>query len=121
MFENASGLKANLSKSCVYIAGASQRVREEILSILEFPVGELPIGYLGIPLQSRKIVIREYDPLLKRIRSYIQGWATRKLSYAGRLQLIKAVIEGVLSFWDQIFLLPKGVIDKIDMMCRRFL
>lgn len=55
---------------------------------------------------------KEYEPLVSKIRVLIQGWATKKLSYAERLQLIKAVIGGVLSFWNQIFLIPAGVIQK---------
>lgn len=120
-FMLASGLKANRDKSSVYVAGVSQRMKDDIADAIGFPLNELPVRYLGIPLQSRRIVVAEFEPLLKRIRTSIQGWAIRKLSYAGRMQLIKAVIEGILSFWSQVFLLPVGVIEKIESMCRRFL
>lgn len=40
----------------------------------------------------------DYDPLVKKMKDLIMGGAARKLSYAGRAQLIKAVVEGILSF-----------------------
>lgn len=45
----------------------------------------------------------------------------RSLSYAGRLQLIKAVLYGIQSYWSQVFLMPNKVIKLIEATCRSFL
>ncbi|KAL4379553.1 hypothetical protein GQ457_02G032180 [Hibiscus cannabinus] len=42
------------------------------------------------------------------------------LSFAGRLQLIKAVLFGVLNFWCRQVILPKAVIKKVNQLCARF-
>ncbi|XP_074302945.1 uncharacterized protein LOC141637285 [Silene latifolia] len=46
---------------------------------------------------------------------------TKKLSYAGRLVLVKAVFKSLHTYWASIFILPKGVIAKIEAICRNFL
>ncbi|XP_074299616.1 uncharacterized protein LOC141630756 [Silene latifolia] len=48
-------------------------------------------------------------------------WRKRKLSYAGRLILIKAVLSSLHSYWARIFILPKTVIGKLEAICRSFL
>ena len=34
---------------------------------------------------------------------------------------MKAVLGGILTFWNNVLLLPQEVIDKVEAMCRRFL
>jgi hypothetical protein len=43
------------------------------------------------------------------------------LSYAGRLELIKSVLHGMVQFWISIFPTPVVVINKITSLCRNFL
>ncbi|XP_055824529.1 uncharacterized protein LOC129893059 [Solanum dulcamara] len=45
----------------------------------------------------------------------------KSLSYAGRLQLIRAVLFGVQAYWSQLFLMPKKVIKLIEATCRSYL
>lgn len=45
----------------------------------------------------------------------------KTLSFAGRNQLIAAVISGSVNFWISTFMLPKGCIKKIESLCSRFL
>lgn len=54
-FGKISGLVPNSGKSQVFLCGVSNRVKDQIFSILEFPVGELPIRYLGVPLISSRL------------------------------------------------------------------
>ncbi|KAL2896785.1 hypothetical protein RDABS01_038569 [Bienertia sinuspersici] len=51
----------------------------------------------------------------------IRSWQTRNISFAGRLQLVNAVLMSICTFWMQIFILPKSVIQEINKICRRFL
>lgn len=43
------------------------------------------------------------------------------LSYAGRAELIKSILQGVECFWLSILPIPAAVIDRIIRLCRRFL
>lgn len=51
----------------------------------------------------------------------MRGWATKFLSYAGRLQLIKGVLFGMQTYWAPICVLPKKILKEIEMHCRVFL
>ncbi|KAK6142914.1 hypothetical protein DH2020_023262 [Rehmannia glutinosa] len=120
-FKNASGLDINSFKSNLFTAGIIGDKLDNILNLLNFPLGTLPVKYLGVPLAAQKLNVNHYAPLYDRIASYINKWTANSLSYAGRLLLIKSVLQGVECFWLQIFPLPNTVIDRINRLCRVFL
>ncbi|KAK6117718.1 hypothetical protein DH2020_048570 [Rehmannia glutinosa] len=120
-FKNASGLDVNSFKSNLFTAGIYGDELDNILNLLNFPLGTLPVRYLGVPLAAQKLNVNHYSPLYDRIASYINKWTANSLSYAGRLLLIKSVLQGVECFWLQIFPLPSTVIDRINRLCRVFL
>ncbi|XP_049378126.1 uncharacterized protein LOC125842887 [Solanum stenotomum] len=51
----------------------------------------------------------------------INSWPSRKLSYAGRAQLVQTVLFGVQSYWAQLFIIPAKVIKLIGGLCRSYL
>ncbi|XP_062103846.1 uncharacterized protein LOC133814962 [Humulus lupulus] len=61
------------------------------------------------------------DLIISKIRKTLHGWASRNLSYAGRVQLIQSILLGIRNFWMSTFLLPQKVIKEIDCLCRIFL
>jgi len=54
-------------------------------------------------------------------QAYIKGWSKKSLSYADKLELIKAVSQGIVNFWIEIFPLPQFVLDRINTSCHNFL
>ena len=84
-------------------------------------MGDFPFRYLGVPLLSSRLNVCHYAPLLSKITGLIQGWSKKSLSYAGKLELIRAVIQGIVNFWMGIFPLPQSVLDRINTSCRNFL
>nr|XP_016438087.1 PREDICTED: uncharacterized protein LOC107764077 [Nicotiana tabacum] len=54
-------------------------------------------------------------------KQIMENWTTKYLSYAGRVVLVKSVLFAIQTFWAQIFILPKKVIQFIETICRRFL
>ncbi|XP_019094392.1 PREDICTED: uncharacterized protein LOC109129866 [Camelina sativa] len=119
-FASWSGLKVNRDKSQLFHAGLNTNECNEIVAY-GFPQGTLPIRYMGLPLMHRKLKIAEYEPLLEKLTSRFRSWATKSLSFTGRLQLISTVIFGSINFWMSTFLLPKGCIQKIESLCAKFL
>lgn len=120
-FSEASRLQANTDKSSIYIAGVADHTRQEILDALGYTLGKLPFRYLGVPLASKKLNIHAYLTLIEKITARVTCWSAKLLSYAGRVQLIKAVLFGVQAYWAQIFLIPKKVMKTIEQICRTFL
>lgn len=119
-FASWSGLTVNKDKTHLYLAGVDQ-LESFAISEFGFPIGTLPIRYLGLPLMSRKLRISEYEPLLEKLTSRFRSWAVKRLSFAGRVQLISSVISGLVTFWISTFLLPQGCLRKIEALCNRFL
>ncbi|KAG7588721.1 Reverse transcriptase domain [Arabidopsis suecica] len=119
-FASWSGLQVNKDKTTLYLAGTDSL---EALAIARygFPLGTLPVRYLGLPLMSRKLKISEYEPLMEKVAKRFRSWAVKSLSFAGRVQLIASVITGIVNFWMSTFILPLGCVKKIESLCSRFL
>lgn len=119
-FASWSGLQINATKTELFTSGV-EHSETIAINCYGFPTGQLPIRYLGLPLMSRKLKISEYAPLMTRITVSFQSWSAKMLSFAGRLQLLKTVIFGTVTFWTSAFVLPKGCIKSIEALCSRFL
>ncbi|KAL0400470.1 UNVERIFIED_CONTAM: hypothetical protein Slati_4076900 [Sesamum latifolium] len=50
-----------------------------------------------------------------------KGWDGIRLSFAGRVQLIKSVLMALEVYWAMTFILPKGVIKEIEKRLSSFL
>ena len=120
-FGDCSGLKISMSKSSFHSAGIESADIEEIRRITGFSQGSFPFRYLGIPISDARLTISQYSPLLDKISGYINSWAGANLSYAGRTELVKSVLQGIECFWLSILPIPAGVRSKVIQLCRNFL
>lgn len=120
-FSKWSGLKISIEKSTLYMAGVSADERSRILLDFPFAIGSLSVRYLGLPLMTKSMRRQDYLPLVEKIRSKINMWTCRFLSYAGRLQLIKAVLVSIANFWATVFRLPSKCIKEVEQLCASFL
>ncbi|KAK9723757.1 hypothetical protein RND81_05G023300 [Saponaria officinalis] len=120
-FSTASGLTMSKGKSNAYFNGVAAGLKTEILQVSGLVEGSLPFKYLGVPIKTTRLTTQECKPLIDKIVNRIRGLGTRKLSYAGRLVLIKAVLKSLHNYWAMMFILPSGVIARIETICRNFL
>lgn len=63
---------------------------------------------------------QDYFPLVERIRSKINNWTCRFLSYAGRLQLIKVVLMNIVNLWAAVFRLLSKCMKEVEQLCASF-
>ena len=119
-FASWSGLHMSKEKTQLFHAGLSH-LDCEAIQRHGFPVGSLPIRYLGLPLMHRRLRVSEYEPLIQKVACRFKSWAVKMLSYAERAQLIASVISGIINFWISTFMLPRGCIKKLESLCSRFL
>ncbi|KAK4408244.1 hypothetical protein Sango_0405400 [Sesamum angolense] len=120
-FREVSGLAVNTAKSNIFTAGIHNDTLDEALAMTEFARGHIPVRYLGIPLAAQRLSVTNYSPIVDQIAACICKWTAKSLSFAGRLELICSVIQGVECFWLQVFPLRMAVIEKIHRLCRGFL
>ncbi|XP_062100800.1 uncharacterized protein LOC133806725 [Humulus lupulus] len=119
-FCNSTGLKANSSKSQVFFGGVSVAVRNQLLKLVQLEEGIFPLKYLGVPMRPTKWKMADCDEILKKIKLRLHTWASRHLSYAGRVQLITSVLLGLRNYWMNIFLLPQSIVKEVDKLCLWF-
>ncbi|KAL2246341.1 UNVERIFIED_CONTAM: hypothetical protein Sindi_2902300 [Sesamum indicum] len=113
-FAELSGLRLNVQKSHLIISCSAQNLKDQMLDILGFQEGHLPMRYLGLPLISSRLTISDCQPLISKIDALIKGWEGISLSYAGRVQIIKSVLSALSLYWAFAFILPKKVINEIE-------
>ncbi|KAL2251988.1 UNVERIFIED_CONTAM: Retrovirus-related Pol polyprotein from type-1 retrotransposable element R2 [Sesamum indicum] len=120
-FAEWSGLRLNVQKSHLFISRSAQDRKDQMLAVLGFQEGHLPMRYLGLPLLSSRLSISDCQPLLSKIDAHITGWEGISLSYAGRVQIIKSVLSTLSLYWASAFILPKAVIKEVEKRLRTFL
>ncbi|KAJ0431881.1 putative RNA-directed DNA polymerase [Helianthus annuus] len=120
-FTQISGLVPSMPKSTVYFSNVTSAMKNQILNLLPFQEGSLPVRYLGVPLISTRLAARDCKILIERTQRRIDNWVTKSLSFAGRLQLINSVLAAMYSYWASVFLLPIGIVKDLEKRLRRFL
>ncbi|KAG6506034.1 hypothetical protein ZIOFF_031349 [Zingiber officinale] len=120
-FEQVSGLHINEGKSLVFFSGVTDHIKAEILTMLNFKEGSLPVTYLGISLISSGLKKEHCDKIIHKITARITCWISRFLSYGGRIQLVISVLQSLYVYMCSIFMLPKSIIQSIDRLCWDFL
>ncbi|GAV92484.1 LOW QUALITY PROTEIN: zf-RVT domain-containing protein, partial [Cephalotus follicularis] len=95
--------------------------RSNILHRVHFQEGTLPVTYLGLPLITKKLTKADCSPLVERIVARTNSWVSKALSFAGRLQLVKATLTNMQTYWCSTFLLPMSIIKACEKALRSFL
>nr|XP_016470075.1 PREDICTED: uncharacterized protein LOC107792379 [Nicotiana tabacum] len=92
-----------------------------VIQALSYTEGQLPFKYLGVPLDTKKLSILQLQPLITKMVAKITSWTAKKLSYAGRAQLVQTVLFAIQSYWAQLFTLPVQIVKLIEAYCRSYL
>ncbi|CAH9071145.1 unnamed protein product [Cuscuta europaea] len=119
-FGDTSDLKINHGKSSIFIGGVSDYDISNILDLVDFGRWTFPVKYLGIPFAPLRVSVAQYSPLLDTIMDFLNAWNAKSISYACKLELIRSVVQGLQSFWLQVFPVPQAILDRIVSICRIF-
>ncbi|XP_073151816.1 uncharacterized protein [Henckelia pumila] len=120
-FGKMAGLRANAMKSNLFMAVVKEPAHSEIIRLCGYQIGSFPFRYLGIPLAAGRLREGDYSVLVDGIAKKIASWPRNTLSYAGKLELLRSVVQGVECYWLSVLPISCGVIDKIDKICRNFM
>lgn len=119
-FQLLSGLKINRAKSGLIVIGRQEIWAANVANRLGCQPVKLPSRYLGIPLGTNPNKLSIWEPVLSKIHQSLAVLKAKLLSRAGRLMLIKAVLNSLLLYYMSIFKIPKCVVKKIIQMQRKF-
>lgn len=78
-FSGVFGLKPNMGKSTSYLGNINGPERDEILKILPFRVGELPVKYLGVPLLATRLYRKDCIVLIDKVRKRVMDWKNKSV------------------------------------------
>jgi hypothetical protein len=115
-----TGLSINKEKTKVFFSKGCKR-KAELASILGCTLGTMPVKYLGMPLSINYVKPKDFGWLFDKVRSKMEGWMFRALSFAGRVELAKSVLYSCLTYWLQSFRFPVSVIREIESMISNFI
>ncbi|XP_070023018.1 uncharacterized protein [Nicotiana sylvestris] len=114
------GLQANTSKSAIYFGGVTPNIQTTLLQRTGYAQREMPFRYLGILLDTKKLTLAKWLPLIDKTTAKISSWIAKKLSYAGRIQLVQSLLFGMQTYWAQIFILPVKMKTEITSLGMQF-
>ncbi|GJV90083.1 RNA-directed DNA polymerase, eukaryota, reverse transcriptase zinc-binding domain protein [Tanacetum coccineum] len=120
-FSQVSGLIPNLGKSVIFFGSINERDKIDLLQVLPFKCGKLPVRYLGGPLLAKKLGVSDCKVLCDKEEERINNWRNKTLSYVGRIQLIASVLSSMQQYWALVYLLPATVIHELEKLFKMFL
>ena len=99
IFHDCAGLKVNMTKSQMVLGGCNAAMQDQCIKITGFHDSSFPLKYLGVPITASRLTKSECSELVEKIQAKVRIWATRSLSFVGRVRLINSVIFGVYAYW----------------------
>jgi hypothetical protein len=119
-FEQLSSLKINFHKSKLFCIGEAQDEVNAYANLFGCGQAQFPMRYLGISVHYRKLTLTEWKLIEERLQIRLSSWKCNLFSLGERLVLINSVLSNMVLHTISFFLLPKGVLYKLDYYRLRF-
>ncbi|KAF4357349.1 hypothetical protein G4B88_002177 [Cannabis sativa] len=94
--------------------------RKEFCDLLGFAEMKGDEKFLGNPLLFKSNRSSDFDYIIEKISSRLEGWRANLLSQAARMTLIKSVLASIPIYTMSVFLLPRKITNRIDASLRQF-
>ncbi|KAL1326310.1 hypothetical protein AAHE18_13G219100 [Arachis hypogaea] len=120
-FELMSGLSINFDKSNLIPINCEQQWSRRMCSLLGCKEATLPVRYLGVPLGANPRLVKTWKPIIDKVEKKLSLWKSKILSKAGKLVLIKAVLNSLPVYYLSLYKMSKAVAEKLISLQRRFL
>ena len=123
LFSKATGMEINIGKSTLTTHLLRPEEVAELLRFFPYNTAGLEEGikYLGFSLKANMYRKQDWLWLVGKVEQCLMVWSHKWLSRAGRLVLVKAVLEAIPVFWMSLSWIPKGILERIRKVCFRFL
>ncbi|XP_057775038.1 uncharacterized protein LOC130994018 [Salvia miltiorrhiza] len=120
-YGSISGQLCSQEKSNLFFSRhVSTDRRRAIHRILGFSVGSLPMTYLGVPIFTGRPRASYFIQIFDKIVQKFAKWKGLQLSMAGRLCLVKSVIQSSIVHSMMVYKWPKSLLHSLDRYCRNF-
>lgn len=120
-YEKASGQCVNVKKSTVFFSkNVPVDSRQYLCNVVSMNESESMGVYLGLLSTFHRGKTRDFQFLLDKVWSLLQGWKSHLFSPSGKEVLIKSIIQAIPTYAMGCFRIPKGILYKIPALCARF-
>ncbi|KAJ0805669.1 putative RNA-directed DNA polymerase [Helianthus annuus] len=119
-FYLSSGLKVNLSKCSLYGVGVEEAGVVSLANILRCKAGSFPFKYLGLYVGANMNLVRNWKPIVDLFKSRLSIWKAKKLSYGGRIALLKSVLSSLPTYFFSLYRAPVQVLNQLERLRRTF-
>lgn len=120
-FQLLSGLRINFGKSGIFSSRNCGIDINLMADVLNCGIGSWPMSYLGMPIgiSARRKVF--WTPLINRMKGKLAKWKANTLNQAGRLALVKSVLDSAPIYWMNLHIFPSTVIKHLERIRREFI
>lgn len=108
-----SGQLISTSKSTFFPGEISTNRIGQIQQLLNFNIGYPSFDYLGVPIFKGKPKVSHLQPVVDKIKAKLSAWKASLLFVAGRIQLVRYVIQSMMMYSISIYSLPCSLIKDI--------
>ncbi|KAK2424264.1 hypothetical protein QL285_034644 [Trifolium repens] len=116
-----SGQRISNSKSTIFSGSITQGRLVLIAQLFNFKLGSLPFNYLGVPIFKGKPKVCHLQPIADKIKLKLSAWKASLLSIAGRVQLVRSVIQSMLTYSISIYSWPVSLLKDLEKCIRNFI
>lgn len=81
-FSDSTGLNVKPQKCHIFCSGIDEDIISRVKHLSGFTIGSLPVRYLGVPLNYKKLSIAHYLPLIERITGKIRALDNKITQYS---------------------------------------
>lgn len=123
LFSTATGMLVNQKKSTITFARTSIHESQYAQQVFPYSIHPLDRGlkYLGFWLKPTCQRIADWVRLVTKLEKRLNCWTHRYLSRAGRLVLIKSILEATPVFWMALAWIPRHILARLQKLCNRYL
>lgn len=89
--------------------------------MLGFSLGSLPFTYLGAPIFKGRPKTYYFQPIADKIKLKLAAWKESLLSIAGRVQLVKSVVQSMLIYTISVYSWPISLLREIERWIKNFI
>ena len=102
------------------VLGYPPEEQQRIADNLNCRLSSFPVSYLGMPIRDSRILIRDLEPLVGRVKAKSEPWQGRFTSKGSKTILIDSCLSSLPMYIMGLYLLPEGVHASFDKELSRF-
>ncbi|KAH1045760.1 hypothetical protein J1N35_036544 [Gossypium stocksii] len=117
-----SGHRINAKKTNIFFSkGVDDNMVNSISTVFGFQSVHNLGYYLGVLLFHQRVTSSTLQFVVEKVRSKLQSYEARKLSFAGRITLAQSVFLSIPSYFMQSMMIPRKTCDDIESLVKQFI